>query len=89
MNDMKNTFPLNQILVTILIVSYFAGYAVIRANCKEFLSGYFKVPSCIAPGGSMTSLYILYKPLFFAERLCTGHQFHSSGTPWSMPGPSL
>lgn len=83
MSDTERTFSGGELVCALLLFAYLAGYAVIRANCLKFGGGISVVPSCIASGGSRTTLYTLYKPMFYVERRCTGRQF--TWSPWAVP----
>lgn len=71
------------ILITgLAIISYFAGYAVLRSRCHSMGNGWHIVPSN-SPNVS-DPMVKMYMPLFYLETRMTGREFMTS--PWGGPG---
>lgn len=74
MNHSVRRIPLGQLLSTLCLLAYGAGYAAIRVDC-ESVGAMKVVPSYLLSNGTPNLLCKLYRPLFTLERRSTGHAF--------------
>jgi hypothetical protein len=72
--------PFAVLIAALLLVSYFAGYFVLRARCTRLTPTFVVVPTS-TPYRADT-LVTFYKPMFYAEGRLTGRTF--TLTPWGV-----
>ena len=67
------THPVAVVIAALLLISYFAGYLVLRAHARSTLGMLILSPSRMnLPAGTLTALY---EPMFYADRKLTGRRF--------------
>lgn len=82
MKTPRNGYLPSLLLGTVLMLSYFAGYAKIRNDCMKMGSSFHVVPAYFT---SSTALRTIYRPCLRLEAHLSGGYF--SVSPWGLMFP--